>query len=82
MAIINPLNTYANTNAGGASGPAKNEMGKDTFFTLLITQLQNQVADNDHRAEQLNEEHHRATRASSDHRGRTHAVQQRKQQLQ
>jgi len=42
MAIINPLNTYANTNAGGASGPAKNDMDKDTFFTLLITQLQNQ----------------------------------------
>jgi flagellar basal-body rod modification protein FlgD len=42
MAIINPLNTYANTNAGGASGPAKNDMDKDTFFRLLITQLQNQ----------------------------------------
>ncbi len=42
MAIINPLNTYAQTNADGASGPAKNDMGKDTFFQLLITQLQNQ----------------------------------------
>jgi flagellar basal-body rod modification protein FlgD len=42
MAIINPINTYAQTNADGASGPAKNDMGKDTFFQLLITQLQNQ----------------------------------------
>ena len=47
-----------------------------------VTQLQNQVAENDRRAEQLNEDHHRTSQASSDHRGRIQAAQQRKQQLQ
>jgi flagellar basal-body rod modification protein FlgD len=44
MTIVNPI-TYsplASTASGSTSGSGKNDMGQDTFFQLLLTQLQNQ----------------------------------------
>ena len=44
MTIVNPI-TYsplASTASGSTSGSGNNDMGQDTFFQLLLTQLQNQ----------------------------------------
>lgn len=41
MAIINPIANLPPASSN-TSGSGKNEMGQDTFFMLLITQLQNQ----------------------------------------
>lgn len=44
MAIINPIaySPLASSAPSTTSGSEKNEMGQDTFFRLLLTQLQNQ----------------------------------------
>jgi len=44
MAVVNPVAylPYASSASNATSGSGKNEMGKDDFLNLLLTQLQNQ----------------------------------------